>query len=393
MLTSSFPRSVTDHSGIFIRRLCQALVRAEETVSVVSPGDMTAPSSAKEFSCQIYRFSYFWPKKLQKLAYGSGGIPANLRRQPWLLFQVPFFLISFLMTSGQAARKENADLIHAHWIYSGLVAWIIKGVLGIPFIVTLRGEDTLRAKSGMGKIVAMAVLRQADGITTVNLSLKNWLISEGISAQKITFIRNGVDLWDRDKRDHKSSLFRFIFVGSLIPRKDVRSLILAFSIVKGTEQNASLMLVGEGEERADLEQVIAELDLEQSITFLGPLSPEAVRERLAASDCLVLPSRSEGTPNVVLEAMATGIPVVATDLPGTREILAPEVSGLLSKVGEPDDLAEKLLQISRNPSQAREMGERGKASIIKMGLSWDQVARRYQECYQRACAVSQESSI
>lgn len=114
---------------------------------------------------------------------------------------------------------------------------------------------------------------------------------------------------------------------------------------------------------------------------------------MSQSDCLVLPSLSEGTPNVILEAMASALPVVASSLPGICEIVNDRVTGLLVKPGDINDLAQKLLEMTRNRDLRRRMGETGRRIISEMGLGWDPVALRYKEVYQELCAASQESSI
>jgi len=391
MLTTSFPRSEEDYSGIFILRLCKALASLGVSVEVVAPMGEEGYSETKIGECRVSRFSYFFPKKWQKLAYGPGGIPANLSRNPWLFFQVPLFVLAFLFKSYR--RTAGTDLIHAHWIYSGLVAWILKKSRGIPFVITVRGEDALRSRrSGLARAISLWILRQADCVTTVNEEFKAWLIDQNFPSDRVLFIRNGVDL-KSSKKGKSSGVDRLLYVGSLIPRKGVRYLVDALSILVSRGIEVRLTLIGDGEERAELERLVKEGGLATYVEFVGSRIPADIPAWMAQSDCLVLPSLWEGTPNVVLEAMACGLPVVASDLPGIREVVRDGMTGLLTKPQNAEDLAQKLLMLIRDRSLAEAMGKKGREAVTEMRLAWEQVAGRYREVYERVCAGSQGSSI
>lgn len=392
MITTSFPRSLEDYSGIFIFRLCRALVSSGVDIDVVAPADQKSDSFQLLGECPVHRFSYFFPKRWQKLAYGPGGIPANLKQSPWLLVMVPFFLLFFFLKAYRVSRKAN--LIHAHWIYSGLIAWGVGLLRGIPFVVTLRGSDVVRAqKRGLSGFVSGWILRRAARVTTVNENLRDWVTAEGIPEERVICIRNGVELNERKRRDASSSPCRFLFVGNIVSAKGIQHLIEAIVLVLKEEKEVRLTLVGEGAERTFMEQRIREKGIEAFVDFVGGQPPDQIASWMSQSDCLVLPSLSEGTPNVILEAMASALPVVASSLPGICEIVNDRVTGLLVKPGDINDLAQKLLEMTRNRDLRRRMGETGRRIISEMGLGWDPVALRYKEVYQELCAASQESSI
>lgn len=392
MITTSFPRSLEDYSGIFIFRLCRALVSSRVDVDVVAPSDQRGDSFQLLSGCSIHRFSYFFPTRRQKLAYGPGGIPANLKQRPWLLAMVPFFLFSFFLKTYLVSGK--ASVIHAHWIYSGLIAWGVGLLRGIPFVVTLRGSDVARAqKGGLEGLLSRWILRRAARVTTVNEGLRRWVTAQGIPEERVICIRNGVELRHRKKGDARPSSCRFLFVGNIVSAKGVQQLIDAFALAGQEEKEVRLILVGEGPERELLEHRAKEKGIDSFVEFVGKQPPDQIVSWMSQSDCLVLPSLSEGTPNVILEAMASALPVVASSLPGICEIVKDRVTGFLVKPGDVDDLAQKLLEMTRNRDFRRRMGETGYRIISEMGLGWDQVAGRYKEVYQELCAASQESSI
>lgn len=389
MLTTSFPRTEKDSAGVFILRLCKALVSSGVVVNVVAPADGGSASHSVIGGCCVNRFTYFVPRGWQKLAYAPGGIPASLARHPWLLVMVPFFILSFFIKTYRVSK--GADLIHAQWLHTGLIAWMLRIIRGIPFIVTLHGSDVVSVRnSRIGKLIFFCILKRAAAVTTVSEELQNWVVVQGISKERVHHIRNGVELGQiRIKRE--GAPFHFLFVGNLFPGKGVRYLIDALSIVFQSKKGIHLTIIGEGEERAGLERRVKEKGVDTILKFVGFQPPDQIPSWMHQSDCLVLPSLSEGTPSVVLEAMACSLPVIASELPGVREIVDDTVTGFLVKLQDVEDLAQKLLAIARNRDLGHKMGEKGRQVIIDMNLGWDQVARRYIEVYHQTCEASCES--
>ncbi|MFQ5728885.1 MAG: glycosyltransferase [Waddliaceae bacterium] len=392
MITTSFPRFLGDYSGVFVFRLCRALVSLNVKINVVAPSDRNAKSNEIMDGCVIHRFSYFLPKSFEKLAYGPGGIPKNLKRAPFLITLLPFFVLMFFIKTLKVSNK--VDLFHAHWLYSGIIASLVKILKGTPFIVTLRGSDVFRAKKGrLSYLLSHWVMQHADFITTVNKDLRNWVIQEGVAPNAVFVIRNGVELNKREKREKLTSLCRFLFVGHLVPAKGLDILIESIAIVYRVEKTIHLTIVGDGQDINRLKSDVQQNGLHDHVNFLGTQPSDQIPLLMHQADCLVLPSLREGTPNVILEAMACGLPVVATDLPGIREVVKDGITGHLVKPKDVNTLTEKLLEMIRNPKSRQQMGEKGFQSISEMKLGWDYSAKQYLEIYKKTCAVSRASSI
>lgn len=391
MITTSFPRFSGDYSGIFIHRLCKALCSPEVHISIVTPSHGKALSLERVTGCDVHRFQYFFPKSFQRFAYGPGGIPANLKRHPWLIGVAPFFIFMFILKALQVSKK--ADLIHAQWLYSGMIASLIKVIRGTPFIVTLRGSDVCYAQKGnLYGLISRWVIRQADFVTTVSDELSKWAVRQGLPDHAVVVIRNGVDIGCATDRKPPSSTCDFIFVGNLVQGKGVHYLIQALSLVHRLEKDISLTVVGEGDAHDQLQCLVNEKGLRDIVRFTGRRSSEEVFLFMRQSACLVLPSLSEGMPNVVLEAMACGIPVVASDLPGIREVVQDEETGFLVAPRDVEDLAQKLLILVQNPERRQKMGDRAYHSFSEMSLSWPKAAKQYLEVYRKVCAASRASS-
>jgi len=173
---------------------------------------------------------------------------------------------------------------------------------------------------------------------------------------------------------------KVIYVGSLIPRKSVATLLDAASIAKRNGVLAAYAIVGTGPELERLREHAAK-DAELEVILAGEQRPSDISKWLTAADVLVLPSLSEGRPLVVLEALAMSRAVVATDIPGTRELVRHAWNGLLFPPGDAAMLASHLQRLALAPAEALRMGRNGQALVVTDGLDAGAVARRHVSLY------------
>jgi glycosyltransferase involved in cell wall biosynthesis len=172
-----------------------------------------------------------------------------------------------------------------------------------------------------------------------------------------------------------------LFAGSLIERKGVPDLVEAMSRVSAQISKVQLALVGDGYLRERLEDRVQELGLQERVLFFGLQPSVEIPVWMNAADLLVLPSYSEGRPTVVLEAMACETAVVGTDIGCNRELIHSGETGLLAEVGNPLDLAEKLLILLRDPTLCQHMGRQGRQVILEEGFTWRDSARKLKTIY------------
>ena len=142
----------------------------------------------------------------------------------------------------------------------------------------------------------------------------------------------------------------------------------------------NLSIVGNGPERDVLKVLSKELKI-KNILFYGQQNPKKVQELIRRNNCLVLPSLSEGSPNVIKEAMACGLPVIATKVGGIPEIIEHGVHGLLFEPRDEYSLAEHLIFLINNPKKSIMMGNAGRKFIIDNNLNWDNTAKKYIQLY------------
>jgi glycosyltransferase involved in cell wall biosynthesis len=388
MLTTSFPRYEGDFAGNFIYELSQQLVADGVSVQVVAPADIGAVRDESMHGVAVSRFKYICSDGQQRIAYRDGGLPVTLQQGWRAKAQLLPFSLSFWSAALSQCRK--CDLIHAHWTLAGLMAVTQASVLRKPTVLTAHGSDINLARGKLLDRFNWHVLQAVDRITVVSDDLKDKIIELGICADRVTVLPNAVNEarfcpMARTKARHRLGLSPdcalILFVGSLIELKGVLDLVEAMSQVSAQISTVQLALVGGGYLRERLEDRVRELGLEKRVLFFGLQPSGEIPVWMNAADILVLPSYSEGRPTVVLEAMACETAVVGTDIGGNRELIRSGETGLLAEVGNPLDLAEKLLVLLRDPALCQYMGRQGRQVVLGEGFTWRDSARKLKTIY------------
>ena len=177
--------------------------------------------------------------------------------------------------------------------------------------------------------------------------------------------------------------FIILFIGGLIPVKGLFNLVKAACILKEYKDKLYFIIIGEGEEKSKLIKIANDLEVLDFFFFAGQKAHEEIPLWMNASDLFVLPSLSEGLPNVVLEALSTGLPVIASNVGGINEVITEEVNGLLFKPGDPEDLAKAILRVVKNPSLFNNMKKNARESIKKLDSmkQIDKIRDLYRRCF------------
>ena len=145
--------------------------------------------------------------------------------------------------------------------------------------------------------------------------------------------------------------------------------------------NCTLTIIGDGHEQKQLMAQTRQLGIEEHVIFKGSLVQQAVFSELAKADVFILASKSEGRPNVVIEAMAAGLPVIVSKIDAVTDFVKPEKTGLLFDIGDPHQLAQCIQQLINNPGLRLTLGEAGRQYIINQKLTWENCAGHYSELY------------
>jgi glycosyltransferase involved in cell wall biosynthesis len=267
--------------------------------------------------------------------------------------------------------KENQiDVVHTHCFYTNIFGMTGAFLAGVPARVTSKGE-TDGFRSPMQKRAERAAFRLSHRVIANCLVVQNQLIREGVSPVKIIQHYNGLDL-DRLKvqanlrREDALAGFglptdrRYMSIVANLrnPVKDHRMFLRAAARVRAAVPDAAFAIAGEGELMEGLREFAGELGIQDDVFFLGRC--DNVAALLSASDVGVLSSKAEGFANAILEYMAAGLPVVATDVGGAREAIVEGETGYLVASGDDAKMAGRIIEVLCNSQRARAMGERGK---------------------------------
>jgi len=206
---------------------------------------------------------------------------------------------------------------------------------------------------------------------------------EGVARSRITVVPNGLDLSAFSPRVLPSALRRVAMVANLRPGKGHDTLVEASTILLRRFPDAHFDLVGDGSERARLEEMMASRGVGGAFTFAGHV--ENVAQRLHQADVFTLPSESEAFPNAVLEAMASGLPVVASDVGGIRELVQHGRSGLLVPPRNPLALADAIGRLMAAPLDARAFAANGR-ELVEARYSFDRMVASIEHLYEQELA-------
>lgn len=244
-------------------------------------------------------------------------------------------------------RTSDFDLIDAHYFYPDGVAAMLLGIaLQKPVVITARGTDVnFIPRHALPRRMIVNAAHRAAGIIAVSQALKEALIALGVAADRITVLRNGVDLhmFRPGQRETARAALRLggrtlLSVGHLIERKGHDIVISALRRLP----DCTLLIAGEGPELARLRSLSSLLGVSDRVRFLGAVPHDELRTVYVAADAVILCSSREGWPNVLLEAMACGTPVVASSIWGNPEIVCRPEAGVLMRSRTPDGVAEAV---------------------------------------------------
>jgi len=275
-------------------------------------------------------------------------------------------ILSFWMKILFKIYTIKPDIVHSQDLSMGIPAYVVKIILKKPYVVWGRGSDVYLPGLFM-RICNGSILRNADAILALTEDMRKKMTE--MTSREIYVLPNGIKLEQFPdislNMRKKEGIKNILFVGSLYPIKGVQYLIMAMKIVHNKMPETRLILVGDGEDRERLEALSIQLDIKKNVQFVGKVPHEKVQSYMHQADVFVLPSLSEGLPNVILEAMACGLPVVATRVGGVPDIIQDRVHGYLVESENADDIARKLIMILNNNSIASEFSLYNRKTVKK----------------------------
>jgi glycosyltransferase involved in cell wall biosynthesis len=284
-------------------------------------------------------------------------------------------------------RRHTYDILHNHQILGhAVVATLVARWLGKRNIIKLACAGTFGDLEVFSQFRyarwGLQVLQMADAIIAVSREIQAELLQHGFDPEKIHLIPNGVDTQEFQRTRDFSSIprRRFILLARRTPQKGIDTALQAVRILadKGLGDGLELELYGRDFPEWDYREMARDLEVEQYVTF-SPFNAN-VHEVYQGAFGLLLPSVGEGLSNVLLEAMAMEMPVIASRVSGTVDVVDHEENGLLITPGSPQDLATAMELVMTNPERALELGRRARQKV-QQHFSLEAVASKYAELY------------
>lgn len=353
-ITSTLPRYSGDQQAPFVLLQAAAWKRGRpgDDVRILAPHDIAAAKQEVSDGVTIHRFVYFWPKTLQRLAYPA--ILPNLRRNRWLAFLIPFFLLGEYRAAKRLIRGHQIDAIYAHWVVpQGLVAYLLHKRTGVPFIIQNHSSDlSVLSSNTIGRSIARRVVGSAktffcvnreqlrnvrslfDGEALKGVEKKSFVYPMGVTISRS--LENRLNLQDSSSIQYERD---FGVISRLSRKKGIEYFIAALEKLESRGIGYRAGIAGDGEYASELRAAGSKCEVE----FLGFLDGEDKAEFFCSTKFFVMPSvvdgqDVEGMPVALLEALYCGKLIVAST--ATNIQLLPEWNEIKNGVFLLDDVTD-----------------------------------------------------
>lgn len=394
-LTQTYPRFAGDVAGPFIRDLARGLVRGGDRVTVLTPHAAGVPASWDDGGVEVISFRYA-PERHEVLGYGRS-LEADETVKAGAAFAAPLYALA----ARQALRRQLAgrryDLVQAHWIIpNGVVAVAVEPQ--VPFAIGLHGSDVFLAEKPGVRAFARWALGRTRLLTGCSPELVERVRALGFPEERSRVIPYGVDVAAFSPMPERRSLWRrrlgipdaaplLLGVGRMATKKGFQVLMEILPALLGENPELRVVLAGGGDLLDRFRESARPWG--DRVHLPGPVLRDTLPDLYRAADLFVLPAvhdgkgNVDGLPNVILEAMASGLPVVASGISGIPLAVEDGRTGRLVPERDPEALLGALRELLADPVRRRGMGERGRRKA-EAELTWDAVAARYREGYEMA---------
>jgi L-malate glycosyltransferase len=292
--------------------------------------------------------------------------------------------------SKKLIKKNKYQLTHSFFsIPCGFLSFLFKVQHKIPYIVSLRGADVPGYSERFStlysflKPIIKLIWKKADAVISNSEGLKK-LALKSKPGQEIDIIYNGTDVQKFKPDDSLRNKEKFIITlgGTRVTaRKGIMYLLEAMGELHQKYPRLYLTVIGEGDEKEDLERLAEKLKIQDKIIFLGRIDYKKIAAYYQEASAFILPSLNEGMSNAMLEALASGLPIIATDTGGTRELVSDGENGFIIKMKDSEDIARKLEVLINDSDLRLKMSTKSRKKALEM--SWENVALKYYEIYKK----------
>lgn len=398
MVTTSYPRFPGDTVGTFMEPIAREVARRGHEVHVVAPWHPLVRRGGRENGVRFHFFKYAPLPQLNVFGY-AGGLRADTHLKGSAIAAAPVALAMGWQAAWRVARKVRATVMHGHWVIpGGVIATFAAG--GRPVVISLHGSDVFVAERyRLARMMARSAFRRAGWITACSDDLRTRAIALGAPADRIEVVPYGVDAArfrpDADARDATRAALRLgaddpllFAVGRLVQKKGFDYLIDATVALLTRWPRLHLVIAGSGDLEGALRARAEALGVADRVRLPGAINQQEVPAWLAAADVVVVPSihdeagNVDGLPNVVLEALASGTPLVATRIGGISAVARDGETALLVPERDAGALARAIERLLTDAGERKRLGVAAREEASERG--WDRVAQRFEAAYDRA---------
>ena len=371
-VTSNFPRWSGDSTTPFVLHLAQDLQSLGWEIDVLAPHAPRAARTEVIGGVRVERFRYLWPTGQQTVCY-QGGALINLRKHPLNWLKLPALVAAETLAIAQKLRAGDYDLMHSHWILpQGFAGMLARRGRPVPHVLTVHGGDIFGLQGRLIRGFKRTALRNADAVTVNSSVTETAVQAVGGSLRRLVRIPMGVSiaplddrqaaLAERLRQEHRGVEGPLlVFVGRIVAEKGVEDLLRATRLLAECAPGSRAIIIGDGQDRADMEQLARTLGIADVTHFTGWVDAADIPAYLHAADVFVGPSRTaangwiEAQGLTFIEAMAARIPVVATRVGGIVDAVQDEQTGLLVDERAPEQIARAVVRLWQDDALRRRL--------------------------------------
>ncbi len=392
ILTSTYPRYEGDGVGSFIHSLSQSMTRLGHDVTVLAPYD---PAVVPDWQSdvKVKRVHYVWPTSWSRLGHARS-LASDVRLKWHSYPLVALFALFTILHSCMEIVRRGADVVYAQWLIpSGFIGAIVSRLTGVPLVVSLHGSDVFVAEQyKIFRPAVRLVFRTARQVIACSGDLARRAVGLGLPRSTVTVVPYGVDTERYSPDSHSAQELRdripipesqdvVMAMGRLVYKKGFSYLLRAVPLVLPRCPNTCFIIAGEGDLRAELESLAESLGVREHVVFPGHIPWGQTPGHLARADVFVVPSvvdeagNLDGLPNVLLESLASGCAVVASEVAGIPEVVRDDENGLLVPQKDERALADAICALLGDADLRKQMGSAARLSVVR-SLSWMHIGER-----------------
>ena len=408
MLTTSYPRFPGDGVGTFVEPISKGVAAHGAEVHILAPWHPLVRRSAQEGDLHFHFFRYAPTTSLHVFGYASA-LKADVSLRGSAYLATPLAVTAGCWALHRLLRATDAALVHAHWaVPGGFMAAVGRFGTQVPLVVSLHGSDVYLAEANpLARAAARVAFDRAAWITTCSDDLARRAVQLGADPDRMTVVPYGVDT-DRFSPDPTVRVNLraqqqlalddpvLVIAGRLVRKKGFEYLIDALPRLTEHFPRLVLVVAGGGDLEAELRRRATDGGVVDHIRFLGTVKQGEVAQWLAAADLAVVPSvkddsgNVDGLPNVLLEALASGTPVVATAAGGMGTVAKEGVTARVVQQRDPDALADAISDLLLRPAIADDLGQRARTEMCRT-RSWRRTAELFEDAYSCAYRRAQQT--